>query len=278
MEAEEAMKGGRVPIHIMRWAPADYVNDPFVRLLISEEDFATLTFYHLVLNWSHMEGGDLSSDPRQLAASLGMRRHRVVRSLQVCIEAGKLMVENGRLYHPRVVREVKDELTYRAEQAALGKKGGETAGRGRPKQPTGDPLIEDRATPIGIDRPAVRRAPAPTPTPTTDPPTYLPTAREAPKSPFPEQRAEDATKARIRHLQLELGKRLTALVEHPRSRRQVHEWCREVTAYEGRDGPVKGVADYRTVASIDRLEKSIADAEWWFNKLEAEEVPAHGTR
>jgi len=160
------MKGGRIPIHIMRWAPADYVNDPFVRLLVAEEDFATLTFYHLVLNWSHMEGGDLPADPRQLAASLGMRRHRVVRSLQVCVDAGKLKVNDGRLYHPRVVREVKGELTYRAEQAALGRKGGQTAGRGRPKETIGDPLIEDRATPIGIDRPAVRRAPAPTPAPT----------------------------------------------------------------------------------------------------------------
>jgi hypothetical protein len=92
----------------------------------------------------------------------------------VCVEAGKLRVENGRVYHPRVVREVDEELAYRIEQAALGQKGGRLAGRGRPKETTGGPLIEDRATPIeadrgtpiGIDRPAVRRAPAPTPAPT----------------------------------------------------------------------------------------------------------------
>jgi hypothetical protein len=86
-----------------------------------------------------------------------MRRHRVVRSLQVCLDAGKLVVENGRLCHPRVVREVREELAYRAEQALLGKKGGETAGRGRPKASIGLPLIEDRATPtasIGPPSPA----------------------------------------------------------------------------------------------------------------------------
>ena len=161
------MKGGRVPIHIMRWAPADYVNDPFVRLLVSEEDFATLSFYHLVLNWSHMEGGDLSADPRQLSATLGMRRGRVARCLQVCLDAGKLVVENGRLCHPRVVREVKEELAYRAEQAELGRKGGKMAGRNRPKSSVGVPLIEDRghlSEPIGPPC-AVRRAPAPAPAP-----------------------------------------------------------------------------------------------------------------
>ncbi len=167
------MKGGRVPIHIMRWAPADYVNDPFVRLLVAEEDFATLAFYHLVLNWSHMEGGDLPADPRQLAATLGMKRHRVARSLEVCLGASKLVVRNGRLCHPRVLREVENELAYRAEQAGLGRVGGRKAGRGRAAKTIGVPLIEDRGTPIENNRSplsesigppcAVRRAPAPAP-------------------------------------------------------------------------------------------------------------------
>ncbi len=118
------MKGGRTPIHIMRWAPADYVNDAFVRLLVAEEDFATLALYHLVLNWSHMEGGDLPSDPRQLAAILGMRPRRVEKSLARCVDAGKLHVENGRVFHERVVREVAEELEYRELQSERGRRGG----------------------------------------------------------------------------------------------------------------------------------------------------------
>ena len=85
----------------------------------------------------------------------------------------------------------------------------------------------------------------------------------------PEQRAEDATKATIRSLQLRLGALLCRLAEHPNSRRMVPDWCREVTAYDKQDGTrVKGAADYRTVMSIDRLERSIADAEWHLGELE----------
>jgi len=116
------VKGGKTPIHIMRWAPADYVNDPFVRLLLAKEDFATLVVYHLVLNWSHMEGGDLPADPEQLGAMLGIKRIRVERGLRLCIEAGKLEQGDGRLSHKRVVREVEKELAFRRDQSARARK------------------------------------------------------------------------------------------------------------------------------------------------------------
>ncbi len=100
-----------------------------------------------------------------------------------------------------------------------------------------------------------------------------------PRQPFPGERAEQAIKDQTRSLQLKLGALIGRLAEHPRSTRMVPDWSREVTSYERPDGTkVRGSPDWRTIFSIDRLEKSIADAEWWFNKLEAEEVPAHGTR
>ncbi len=120
---------------------------------------------------------------------------------------------------------------------------------------------------------SVSRPPAspPVAVPVTGPVAGVTTAWERPPSlpPLipPEQRAEDATNATIRRLQLTLGSKLAALAEHPNSRRMVPSWCREVTSYKGRDGPVKGVPDYRTVSSIDRLEKSIEDAEWWLGEL-----------
>lgn len=92
-------------------------------------------------------------------------------------------------------------------------------------------------------------------------PTHLP----------PEQRAEHATRDTIRSLQVRLGKLLAQLEAHPRNRdpaRTVVEWCRTCTAYDRQDGTrAKGVADYRTIESVDRLERSIADAEWWLAKL-----------
>ncbi len=115
--------------------------------------------------------------------------------------------------------------------------------------------------------------PVPVPVPVPEP-----VGRKEPPAPLPpEQRAEDATKATIRSLQLKLGALLCRLAEHPNSRRMVPDWCREVTAYDKADGTrVRGVPDYRTVMSIDRLERSVADAEWHLGELEKREA-VHGT-
>lgn len=87
-------------------------------------------------------------------------------------------------------------------------------------------------------------------------------------SPFPEQRAEQATQAEIDRLQLAYGARLAKLAEHPNSRQMVTGWCRTTSSYK-RDGQsVGGVADFRTIQSIPRLEKSIADCDWWYEQLD----------
>lgn len=95
----------------------------------------------------------------------------------------------------------------------------------------------------------------------------------------PEQRAEDATKTEIHRLQLELGSRVARLAEHPNSRLMVTSWSRKVTAYKcrpkgGAERPVRGVPDYRTIFSIDRLEKSIEDADWWAAQMDAGRIVA----
>lgn len=88
-------------------------------------------------------------------------------------------------------------------------------------------------------------------------------------SPFAGQRAEDAVRAEIRRLQNELGARIIRLAEHANSRDMVPAWSRRVTSWTRQDGSkAKGEPDYRNVGSIDRLEKSIADADWWLERLE----------
>jgi hypothetical protein len=162
------VKSGQVPIHIMRWAPSDFVNDPFVKLLVSREDFATFTLYNLVLNWSHIEGGDLPSDTEQLAAVVGMRPKSVEKSLKICVAAGKLVVEAGRVFHTRVIREVARELRFRKKQSKAGKKGGRPT---TDKVAKGKPKATLSATQKGIESPpspspgasavALRQAPEP---------------------------------------------------------------------------------------------------------------------
>lgn len=84
----------------------------------------------------------------------------------------------------------------------------------------------------------------------------------------PEQRAEIATQDCIRKLQLRLGALLCQLSEHENSRLMVPDWCRKVSSYEREGGRrVKGYADYRVIMSIDRLERSVEDAESWLAEL-----------
>ena len=85
----------------------------------------------------------------------------------------------------------------------------------------------------------------------------------------PTQRAEQAVNDTVRSLHLRLGELICKLSEHPNSRRMVPDWSRAVTSYDRQDGTkVRGVPDWRTIYSIDRLERSIADAEWHLAELE----------
>lgn len=163
------MKDGHAPIHIMRWAPADYVNDPFIRKLYQKRDWRTLAFYSAFLFYSHMEGGDLPSDPEDLAAMVFMPPREVTSALALCVSAGKIHEKQGRLYHKRVVAEVIQELEYREQQRAIGKRGGRPKRKGEPK----GRVLENQTPP----------SPAPTPTP-------APISADAPAAPdFPSRRA-----------------------------------------------------------------------------------------
>ena len=90
-------------------------------------------------------------------------------------------------------------------------------------------------------------------------------------SPYPpEQQASNALDQEIGRLQGELGKRLRWLEEHQNSRQTLVQWSRKVTEYKDAKGQLQaGKPDYRTIFSIDRLERSIADADWHLGKLDA---------
>jgi hypothetical protein len=100
-----------------------------------------------------------------------------------------------------------------------------------------------------------------------------PSRNDLPPRP-PTERAETAVTDEIRRLQNALGAKLAALSEHPNSRDMVSSWTRRCTSYRRKDGTqVNGIADYRTLLSIDRLEKSIADADKWLGLLERGPIP-----
>jgi hypothetical protein len=166
------MRNGKTPIHIQRWAPADFQNDPFVRSLLLSHDLKTYTFYRQFLDASFIEGGSLPKDPLFLAAACLLPRKMVVTALEVCVKAGKIVVRGSRVLHRRVVREVAEELRFRDEQAEHGKRGG------RPRLPKGYPLGEPLAT-YTPPAPAPAPVPAPAPTPAPSATVLDPDARKA---------------------------------------------------------------------------------------------------
>lgn len=158
------MKGGQKPIHIQRWAPFDFVNDPVVKFALSERNYAALVLYILVLNHSFLEGGDLPANVPALAAVIGMPKKDVEKSLGFWLDPPldkpKLFIEETCLFNGRVKREVSEELAFRSEQVERGRDGGRAAALKRALQrslqPTLEPVAEKRCSPP---------SPAPTPAP-----------------------------------------------------------------------------------------------------------------
>lgn len=155
------MKGGQTPIHVMRFAVADYLEDPWVKLALTERNLVATTFYPLFLFASFNHGGDLPSDPTLLAAALGMRRSDVVAALKFWSqkECGLVILESGRAWNPRVRRDVAAELQFRSDQAERGRKGG--------KAKAASERLAGAKQPPSPPSPSPSPAPAPAPTPSS---------------------------------------------------------------------------------------------------------------
>lgn len=152
------MKGGHTPIHIQRWAPADYQSDEHVQLLIRRRAWGTLTFYRQFLDQSFLAGGDLPAEPEALAACVRMPVAEVLKALQFCL--GRLLIaQDGRIFQKRVRREVVGELEYRREQSELGKLGGRPKTVDKGKGAEKGTLSEKKSPPS--PSPAPSSAPAP---------------------------------------------------------------------------------------------------------------------
>lgn len=201
------MKGGHTPIHIMRFAPADYVDDPFVRGLYQRRDFRTAAFYPLFLFYSFMEGGslplDVSTDggasPLRVStiASLVLMREADVRhAIETCLHANKIVRKGGRLFHRRVRREILSELKFRRQQAGLGKLGGlaraARLAQGKPKASSSPPSPSPSPVPASAPAPS----PAPSPSRGNGPPASRPDS--ARKNPFVGAKRDDYEREALR--------------------------------------------------------------------------------
>lgn len=159
----------RAPIHIMRFAPSDYVNDPVVKLALARRDLAASAFYPLFLFHSHMEGGSLPAALALLAAAVGMKEGDVRKAVAFWVEHGKLVERDGRLYNRRVAEEVAKELEFRAEQSDYGKLGGRPRKDAQPMNKEKATLSDPESPPAPSPAPAPVPAPAPAPSNGTAP-------------------------------------------------------------------------------------------------------------
>ncbi len=277
------------PIHIMRWAPADYVNDPSVKLALAQRDFVSATFWPLFLFHAFIQGGELPAEPTALGAIIGMRPADIRRALAYWTEQGKLKERDGRLYHERICRDIADEIAFREEQSERGVLSWKARGRADASHRLATGSVEPAGSTSRFNQPVQPPSPVPVPEPSPSPSPVpvsgsIPAGREVvvpprhdPPTRLPADRAEAETQGEIRRLQNELGARLARLSEHPNSRDMVPAWSRRATAYKRKDGTrINGVADYRTVLSIDRLERSIEDADWWLSELDKGPVAEAG--
>jgi hypothetical protein len=258
------MKGGHAPIQIMRWAPADYVTDPWVRLAISRGQLDSVTFYHLFLNYSYLEGGSLPADPELLSAAIGLPLAVVRKALPfwTAKKCSLIVIRDGRAYNPRVERDVAKELEFRAEQGRRGRMGGTVSASKR--------SLDHRLTTAQppLNRPSSPPSPSPAP--------YAAAAAEetasvsgngASTDQRPDVRAEDS----IRKARWDEERALLAAVQRiaDKTGKDPPEVMREVTAYRRKDGTVAGgKTNPAQLGSAERVSKSLEDARAWLAELE----------
>ena len=160
------MKNGKAPLHLWgRWCPADYLSDELVRLCAARGNVTALAVYFHVLQASRQAGGDLPGDIEGLAAVLGMPRKLVARGLSPWVTQGKLRIEAGRLFHPRVRREVEHDLAFRDAASISGKVGGQRSASERSKGTLEGTLKGTLKAPSSYPEPVPSPSPEPVPVP-----------------------------------------------------------------------------------------------------------------
>lgn len=255
------MKGGRTPIHIMRFAPSDYVNDPAVKLALKRGDLEAAAFYPMFLFHSFIQGGSLPANVEALAAVVGMSEGQVERAVAFWKAQGKLVEADGLLFQKRVMREIRKELSYRKGQQELGRFGGRPPKLSYSNDKKGHPLENPKGSVFGPESPP---APAPSPAPLPAPAPNVGTEERAYVP--PDVRAENS----IRASRVVSERRLLGCVQQiaERTNEDPPAVMRQVTAYKNRDGATINGRVNPALLSDERLEKSLADAEAWLADLE----------
>ena len=268
------MRGGKTPIHLMKFAPADYVNDPAVRLALARGNLAASTFYPLFIFHSFLQGGALNSDRAVLAATLGMTSQQVARALKYWIAQGKIVESDGQLYQKRVRREVEKELAFREAEAE------------RKRRERSDRPADVRRTSVGRPSPQ-SEAPTPAPAPNAIRLTPAPNASAVPRTSGGPPGGELATLPADRRVERELQaskdgleRRLLELADVIHRRiptRALADVIKDLTAYvDGNGARHPGVVEVSKL-SYERLEKSIEDGQAWMKHLDAGEGATRGS-
>lgn len=247
------MKGGKTPVHIMRVAPADYVNDPWVKLALKRGQYDLLTFFHLFLYHCHIQGGSLPAQEEQLAAVLGLKESVVRRGISYwsAPECGLVVVRSGLAWNPRVARDVAKAIEFIDGQSEHGRHGGRGNKKGYPKAT----LSDDESQPLAV---AVSHKPEP-----------LAVASAVAVDPSV-RRLDIETSDALWRARLEEQRELLRTVGEiaERSGRDPPAVMREVTAYRRKDGVTVPGRINPADLTPERVTKSLEDAKAHLASLE----------
>ena len=168
--------------HFMRFSVQDWRTSRVRSRSVTTADPLLRLFYLEALIAMYEHGGTLPCDSEALSDIVMLRVEDVERCLPVLLDLGKrgrggfIRVGDDRITNQRVVDDLQEDREYRENAAKVGRKGGFSAGRGRPKETgapqfklgvpqteTGAPQIS-QGVPLGSDR-GTHSLPLPPPLP-----------------------------------------------------------------------------------------------------------------
>ncbi len=131
------MKDGEVPQHLQRWAGGDWLGSRVRGYAIRNGDPWVAWIYLDILFRSFQDGGDLPADVPHLADLLGFPEEQIARVLDLLkTRFGKIVEEDGRIFNPRVRKEMEKVHRLSEQFAKAGAEGGKRSGEVRRERST----------------------------------------------------------------------------------------------------------------------------------------------
>lgn len=122
------MAGRGAPVHIMRWAPQDWLSSSLRGELALTSDHLSRAVYRDLLDVLHNRGGYIERS--RVAGACLVQASEAEQALKVLLAAGAIEeTDDGRIFNARVLADLASERDYQEEKRGAGSRGGEARAR-----------------------------------------------------------------------------------------------------------------------------------------------------